>query len=157
MGATVCDPVDRFERLVDFAGRAGLSFEEALEQELKAADDFGQLLKWQAAFQDRLFFVERDALSAPETYDDLAAFLGLPGFRAQRFWRYNARGRREPKICNRTLLAQLKERFDFSYEVALHCLGSKASGRLQQRLSRCDQPVRESTSQRDCFKSRCDF
>ncbi|CAJ1333809.1 unnamed protein product [Effrenium voratum] len=90
--ATVCDPVDRFERLVDFAGRAGLSFEEALEQELKAADDFGQLLKWQAAFQDRLFFVERDALSAPETYDDLAAFLGLPGFRAQRFWRYNENG-----------------------------------------------------------------
>ena len=111
--ATVCDPVDRFERRMH--GQSNPTddeLSEAVAVQLKDDASVNLVQKWQAwrELGDRLLFVEQLRLSSHETWRTISDFLKIRRYpNSFRFPLYNARGSRTSLCRHRTLLQALKE------------------------------------------------
>eukprot|EP00441_Pelagodinium_beii_P020023 CAMPEP_0197663814 /NCGR_PEP_ID=MMETSP1338-20131121/58257_1 /TAXON_ID=43686 ORGANISM="Pelagodinium beii, Strain RCC1491" /NCGR_SAMPLE_ID=MMETSP1338 /ASSEMBLY_ACC=CAM_ASM_000754 /LENGTH=455 /DNA_ID=CAMNT_0043242319 /DNA_START=153 /DNA_END=1521 /DNA_ORIENTATION=- len=143
--ATLCDPVDRFERKLHLEY---LPTPETLATDFKKllADESGYLYfgdrirSWANDFADNLFLLEKDSVSDRRTMERLASFLGLRPFPSTvHFERYNSRGGARTLACSeRTTVDQLKLFFEPEYKAVEDLLG-EVSERLRLRKTRCDE------------------
>ena len=113
--ATVCDPVDRFERRMHGQSRpSDEKLSESVARQLNddASVNLAQKWRgWHAAFGHRILFVEQLRLCSDATWRTISKFLKIRPFpRTFRFPRYNARGSRTNLCQHPELLDDLKAR-----------------------------------------------